>query len=75
MRELTYNEMSEVSGGFGLLSIPAAIGLLVSIPTIVIGAITGPFTLGAGFAVMAAGIVGTSLAGAAMIVSICTPIL
>ncbi|HDH0705642.1 TPA: hypothetical protein PIO99_004688, partial [Klebsiella aerogenes] len=52
-----------------------AIGLLVSIPTIVIGAITGPFTLGAGFAVMAAGIVGTSLAGAAMIVSICTPIL
>ena len=46
MRELTYNEMSDVSGGFGLLSIPAAIGLLVSIPTIVIGAITGPFTLG-----------------------------
>jgi hypothetical protein len=28
-----------------------------------------------GFAVMAAGIVGTSLSGAAMIVSICTPIL
>ncbi|ENR0235344.1 hypothetical protein [Klebsiella aerogenes] len=75
MRELTYNEMSDVSGGFGLLSIPAAVGLLVSIPTIVFGAITGPFTLGAGFAVMAAGIVGTSLAGAAMIVSICTPVL
>ncbi len=26
MRELTCNEMSDVSGGFGLLSIPAAIG-------------------------------------------------
>lgn len=75
MRELTYNEMSDVSGGFGLLSIPAAVGLLVSIPTIVFGAITGPYTLETGFAVMAAGIVGTSLAGAAMIVSILTPIL
>jgi len=45
------------------------------IPTIVLGAIAGPFTLGIGFAVMAAGIVGTSLSGAAMIVSICAPIL
>jgi hypothetical protein len=75
MRELTSNEMSAINGGFGLLSLPAGLGLGLFIPTIVIGAISGPFTLGVGFAVMAAGIVGTSLSGAAMIVSICTPIL
>ncbi len=75
MRELTCDEICVVSGGFGLLSLPASLGLGAFIPTIVLGAIAGPFTLGIGFAVMAAGIVGTSLSGAAMIVSICAPIL
>lgn len=75
MRELSVTETAEVNGGFGLLALPAALGLGISIPTIVIGAVTGPFTFGLGFGLMAAGIVGTSLSGAAMITSIATPIL
>ncbi|GKX62438.1 hypothetical protein SOASR032_10070 [Pragia fontium] len=75
MKELTLAEVETVNGGFGLLAVPAGIGLGLFIPTIVLGAISGPFTGGLGFAVMAAGIVGTSLSGAAMIASIALPIL
>ncbi|GKX54529.1 hypothetical protein SOASR030_06410 [Leminorella grimontii] len=69
MRELTLTEMEAVDGGFGLLAVAGGIGLAVSIPTIVLGAIAGVPTLGLGFVVMAAGIVGTSLSGAAIITS------
>ncbi|GAA0330564.1 hypothetical protein L9H26_06605 [Morganella psychrotolerans] len=75
MRELNVNEFDAVNGGFGLLAIPAGLGLLVSIPTIVAGAVLGPVTGGLGFGLMAAGIVGTALSGAGMIASIVFPIL
>ena len=70
MRELTLTEMESVDGGFGLLAVAGGIGLAVSIPTIVLGAVTGVPTLGLGFVAMAAGIVGTALSGAAIVTSV-----
>lgn len=70
MRELTLAEVQAVSGG-GLagpaLKTIGGLGLVVSIPVIVGGAILGVPTLGLGFIAMAAGIVGTALSGALMI--------
>lgn len=75
MRELNQMEIESVNGGFGLLAIPAGVGLAVSIPTIVLGAINGPVSGGLGYVAMTAGIVGTALSGVAMIASIVLPIL
>ncbi|EXU75875.1 hypothetical protein [Erwinia mallotivora] len=70
MRELTFQEVTCVSGAGedgGSLIATGALGLLVSIPVIVVGAILGIPTLGLGFVAMAAGIVGTALSGVAII--------
>ncbi|MEG0280261.1 MAG: hypothetical protein RR510_15770 [Morganella sp. (in: enterobacteria)] len=75
MRELNQVEMEATNGGFGLLAFPAALGLMLSIPAIPLGAVAAPFTGGLGFIGMTAGIVGTALSGAAMIASIALPIL
>gem|GEM_PF-996484 len=77
MRELTLAEVQSVSGGglIGLgLKIAGGLGLLVSIPVIVGGAVLGVPTLGLGFVAMAAGIVGTALSGAALITGIALPV-
>ncbi|WP_261643764.1 hypothetical protein [Erwinia mallotivora] len=69
MRELTFQEVTCVSGAgesSDLIS-GGLLGLLVSIPVIVGGAILGIPTLGLGFIAMAAGIVGTALSGVAII--------
>lgn len=72
MRALLIKEIDVVSGA-GILDkivspVPHAIrgvvggvGLIISIPTIVLGAIAGVPTLGLGFVVMTVGIVGTAL--------------
>ncbi len=77
MKELTLTEVQAVSGG-GLIGLglvgAGGLGLLVSIPVIVGGAILGVPTLGLGFVAMAAGIVGTALSGAKMIVGISLPV-
>jgi len=78
MRDLTLVEIQSVSGaggqvGVGLL-VAGGLGLLVSIPVIVGGAILGIPTLGLGFVAMALGIVGTALSGTAMITGIVLPV-
>lgn len=73
MRELTFHEVSCVSGAAvesNSLLAAGAVGLLVSIPVIVGGAVLGVPTLGLGFIAMAAGIVGTALSGVAIILGI-----
>lgn len=77
MKELTLAEVQSVSGGglIGLgLTALGGVGLLVSIPVIVGGAILGVPTLGLGFVAMAAAIVGTALSGATMIVGVSVPV-
>lgn len=78
MRDLTLVEIQSVSGAGGLLGagllVVGGLGLLVSVPVIVGGAILGVPTLGLGFVAMALGIVGTALSGATMIVGIALPV-
>lgn len=71
MRQINEQEALLVNGGGlvagGVLAAVSGIGLLISIPTIVIGAIAGVPTLGLGFVAMTAGIVGTALSGVGML--------
>lgn len=73
MREITATEMTLVSGGTNATFAAGAIGLMVSIPVIVGGAILGVPTLGLGFVAMALGIVGTALSGALVLKGIVSP--
>lgn len=68
MRDLSLSEINSVNGAIGLLTVPAAIGLMVFVPTIVAGA-TLPIPI-IGPAIMLAGIAGTVVSGTAMVASI-----
>ncbi|MDR7343290.1 MAG: hypothetical protein E7H57_01775 [Pantoea sp.] len=73
MRELAINEIQAVSGGLmpsdAMLGM-GYIGLGLNIPVIVAGAVLGIPTLGLGFLVMTAGIVGTAISGGMTIMGI-----
>lgn len=73
MRELNQAEVEAVNGGFGVLALPAAVGIAVSLATVGIGAVTSPVTGPVGYAAMGSGFIGAAASGVALLASILFP--